>query len=106
MLRSRELAGNGIADAHGEWWRRGIAFLYDIEVVIERGDFIDFRRGHLHLGGERHQMRCGQAAETILNQVEMLDEQIPAPRRVAEQLRDLPSCPRIDRSTFGHCANP
>jgi len=50
-------------------------------------------------------MRRGQAAETILNQVEMLDEQIPAPRRVAEQLRDLLSCLGIDRPTFGRCAN-
>lgn len=75
-------------------------------MVIERGDFVNLRWRHLHLSGQRDQVRGGKAAEPILNQVEVLDEEITAARRVAEQRRDLLSRLRFDGPTPGRCADP
>src|SRR4030095_12432569 len=47
LLRSRELARNRIADAHGDRWWSSVAFFYDIEMVVERRHFVHFGHGHL-----------------------------------------------------------
>jgi len=90
LLRSGQLARNRVADAHGYRRRWSVAFFHDVEVVIERGHFVDLGHRHLHLGGERHQMRRRETAEVILNQVQVLDEEIAATRFVAEERRHLP----------------
>ena len=51
-------------------------------------------------------MRSGKAAEPILNQVQVLDEEITAARRVAEQRRDLSCRLRFDGPTLGRGADP
>src|SRR5665213_1840334 len=52
---------------------------------IEGRDFVDFGQRHLHLGGERGQMRGGQMTVVILNQMKMLDQQIAPARAICEQ---------------------
>ena len=81
--------------------------LFDhVEVVVERRHFVDFRHRHLHLVRERDQMRRGQAAVPVLNLVQMLDQQIAAARRIAEQGQDILARLRIDSPPFRCGAYP
>jgi len=41
---------------------------------VERGDLIDFDEGEPHLLGERRQMARMQAAEMVLQQMQVLDQ--------------------------------
>ena len=68
--------------------------------MIERGHFVDFGHRHLHFGRERDQVRRGQAAEPILNLVQMLDQQIPPTRGIAEQRQHVLARLRIDPAAF------
>ena len=86
---ARHLAGQGFAYAHGQRSRRFLAFLHDIEVVIERRDFIDLGHREAQLAGERHQMRRGQVSVAILDPVQEFDQQIAPAGRVAEQRGDV-----------------
>ena len=61
-MRARKLAGDRIADANRDRRRRRIAFLHHVEVVIERRHFVHLGHCHLHFGGERDEMRRGEAA--------------------------------------------
>ena len=74
----------------------GLALLDHVEVMIERGDLVHLRHRHLHLIRQRDQMRSGQAAVPVLNLVQMLDQQIAAPRRIAQQRQDLLARLRVD----------
>ena len=51
-----------IAHAHGQRRRRRLAFLHHVEVVVERRDLVHLGHRELHLGGERDEVRRGQAA--------------------------------------------
>ena len=96
LVRSRQLAGDRVADADGDRRRRRLAFLHHVEVVIEGRHFVDLGHGHLHLSRERDEMRGRQTAEAILNPVQVLDQQIAAARLVAEQREHFFSRLRID----------
>jgi hypothetical protein len=85
ILRARHFARQAIADAHGECRRYGIAFLHDIEVVIEGRDFIDLRLRQIHLARERCKVARTQVAEVVLQAVQVFDQQIVRARRTAEQ---------------------
>ena len=89
LVRSRKVAGDRVADAHGDRGWGGLAFLHHVEVVIEGGHFVDLGHRHLHLSRERDEMRGRQSTEAILNLVQVLDQQIPPARCVAEQRADL-----------------
>jgi hypothetical protein len=69
-------------------------------VVIERGHFVHFGHRHLQFGGERDEVRSGETAKAILNLVEMLDQQIPPARAVAEQCQDVLMRLGIDAAAF------
>ena len=69
-------------------------------MVIERGDFVDLGHRQLHLGGERDEVRRGEAAEAILNLVQMLDQQIPPARGFAEKRQHVLTRLRIDPAAF------
>ena len=96
LVRAGEIAGDRIADAHGDRRRRGLALFDHVEVVVEGRDFVDLGHRQLHLGRERDQMRRRQAAVPILNLVQMFDQQIAPARRVAEQ-RERPLRALSDR---------
>ena len=83
--RAGHLAGDRVADAHGDGGRRCVALLDHVEMVIERRHLVDFGHRQLHLGRERDKVRRGQAAEAVLNPVQVLDQQIPPAWEIAEK---------------------
>ena len=58
----------------------------------------------LHLGGERGQMRGGEMAVLVLDQMQMLDQQIALARRSPSSARDFVERPRIDLAALRRAA--
>ena len=71
---------------------------------VEGRDLVNFGERHLHLGGERGEMRGGEMAVFILDQMQMLDQQIAPARAVAEQRDDLVERLRVDLAAFRRAA--
>ncbi len=63
---------------------------------VERGDLVDLDQRQPHLLGERRQMARVQAAEMVLQQVQVLDQQVAPALAVAEQRLHLGQRRRID----------
>jgi hypothetical protein len=63
---------------------------------VEGRDLVHFGLRELHLGGERGEMRGGEMAVVVLDQMQMLDQQIAPARPVAEQRAHLVERRRID----------
>jgi len=59
-----------------------------------------FGERQLHLVGERRQMARGNLMISVLDQMQVLDQQIAPPRPVAEQQFDLLRGGRIDLASF------
>ena len=96
VLRARHLARQAVADAHRDRRRYDVAFLDDIEVVIERRDLEHFRLRQLHLVGERREVGRAQVAEAILQLVQVFDQEVASARLVTEQLEHLGTRLRVD----------
>ena len=56
---------------------------------VERRDLIDFGLRQTHLFGQSADVRGGQMAVGILDQVKEFDQQIAAARAVAQKVADL-----------------
>ena len=84
-LGAQQLAGQAVADPHGERRRRRLALLHHIEMGVEGRDLVDLGLRQAHLLGERRQMRGREMAVAVLDQVQMLDQQVAPARAVAEQ---------------------
>jgi hypothetical protein len=82
------------------------AFFHDVEMRIEGRDFIDFGLRELHLGGKRGQVRTGDVAVLVLDQVQMLDQQVAAARSIGQQSLDVGDGLRIDLTAFRRAAGP
>ena len=82
---SGDLARQAVADANGQRRRRGLAFLDDVEVVIEARDLVDLGLRQAHLLREGGEMRRREVAEAILDLVQVLDQEVALARLVAEQ---------------------
>ena len=67
---------------------------------VERGDLVDLDQRQPHLLGQRRQMARMQAAEMVLQQMQMLDQQVAAALAVAEQRLHLGQSGRIDLPAF------
>ena len=65
--------------------RRGLAFLHDVEVVIEAGDLVDLGLRQPHLLRQRGEMRGREVAEAVLDLVQVLDQEVALTRLVAEE---------------------
>ncbi len=96
LLRTGHLARQAVADANGERRRRRLAFPDDVEVVIEARDLEHLGLREIHLGGERREVRRAEAPVAVLDLVQVLDQQVAPPRRVAEQRTHLGERRRID----------
>ena len=105
-IGTRHRAGQRVADAHGDRRRRRLALLHHIEMRVEGRDLIDLGLRELHLGGERGQVRAGDVAVLVLDQMQMLDQQIALARAVAEQRCDLVGRAGIDLPALGRAARP
>jgi hypothetical protein len=65
-------------------------------VVIERRHFVHLCHRHSQCISQRDQVSCVQAAIAILNFVEVLDQQVAAAWRIAEQGENLGARRRFD----------
>jgi hypothetical protein len=68
--------------------------------MVERRDFVDFRGRKPHFACERDHVRCGKKTVTILDFVQVLDQEIAIAGRVAQERLDLTECPGIDGPSF------
>ena len=89
--RAGEFAAQAFADPHGQRRRGSIAFEH-LEVVIERRDLIDLGHRYRHFCCQRHQMMIAQPPVLIIEPMQMLDQQIPPMRSVADQGAHFGSC--------------
>ena len=98
-----------IADANGERGDVRLAFLYDVEMRVEgRGlEYLGERQSHLV--GKRGEVAGGDLMVSVLDQMQVLDQEIAAARPVAEQNGDLRAGLWIDlaplRGRFGSPAS-
>ncbi len=57
---------------------------HHIEVMVERRDLIGLRHRYAHFGSKRRKMIAADAAELVLDKMQILDEQIAPPRRLSQ----------------------
>ena len=100
-LRALERAGQQIADPHRDRRRRRLVFLHHIEMGVERGNLIDFGQCQLHFLRQCGEMRRQKVPVTVLDQVQMLDQEIASAWPVDQQRLNLFERPRIDLPAFG-----
>ena len=101
LLGARHRAGQRVAHPHGDRRRRRLAFLHHVEMGVEGRDLVDLGQRELHLLRERGEMRGGEMAVVVLDQMQMLDQQIAPARAVAEQRAHLVERLRIDLAALG-----
>ena len=90
QCRSTEtLAGEAVADPDRERRGRALALHDDVEVGIEGRDLVDLGHGEAHFGRERREVPRGKAAVTVLDLVQVLDQQVAAPGLIAQQSTDF-----------------
>ena len=104
LLRARHRAGERVAHAHRDRRRRRLAFLHHVEMRVEGRDLVDLGERHLHLGGERREMRGGEMAVAVLDQMQMLDQQIAPARPVAQQRAHFFERLRVDLAALRRAA--
>ena len=68
---------------------------------IEGRHLINFRHGNAQFLPERLQVPRRQAAFAVLDEVQILDEQIPPARAVSQQLRDCVALLIFEQATLG-----
>ena len=85
-----------VADPHRHRRRRFLVVHDDVEMGVERGDLVDLDKGEPHLLGQCRQMARVQAAETVLQQMQVLDQQVAAALAVPEQRLHLGQRRRVD----------
>ena len=104
-LRAGHGAGQRIAHPHRDRRRRR-AVLHHIEMRIEGRDLVDFGERELHLRRQRSEMRRGEMAVVVLDQMQMLDQQIAPARPVDQQRLHFFKRLRIDLAAFGRPRRP
>ena len=101
MLGARHGAGERIADPHRDRGRRRLVLFHDIEVGVEGRDLVDLGERKLHLLRQRGEMRGGEIAVAVLDQVQVLDQQIAPALALAEQRAHLVERLRLDLPALG-----
>src|SRR5262249_54833242 len=95
-----------VADPDRDSRRRRLAFLHHVEMGVEGRDLVDLRERELHLGRERGEMRGRKVAVTVLDQMQMLDQEIALARALAEQRAHLLDRLRLELATLGGAPGP
>ena len=104
--RPGQFAGKGIAHADGDLGRRRLVFLHYVEMMVEGRHLEDLGHGKLHLLRERREMDSGNAAESILDQVQIFDQVIAPERAPCQQPADLLQGHGLDLPALGVTARP
>ena len=84
VLRTGQRAAQAVAHAHREAWGRGVAFKH-FKVVVEGGHLIDLGHRNVHLLGQCHQVAVVQSAKTVVEHVQIFDQQVAPVRPGAQQ---------------------
>ncbi len=96
LLAAQQCAGKAVAHPHRDWRRRRLVVHDNVEMGVERGDLVDLGQSEAHLLGQCHQMARMQAAEMVLQQVQVLDQQIAPAVAIPQQRLHVGECRRID----------
>ncbi len=97
-------AGQRIAHPHGDGRRRCLAFLHHVEMGVEGRDLVHLGERELHLLRQRGEMRGGEMAVAVLDQVQVLDQQVAPALALAEQRAHLVERLRVDLAAFGRAS--
>ncbi len=89
VARPGHLAGQTSADAHRQRRRRCLAFLDDVEVVVERCHLEDLGHRQPQFLRQCRQMRRRQMAQCVLQPMQVFDQQFAAARRISQQALHL-----------------
>src|SRR5262249_27982372 len=100
MLGSGHRAGERIANPHCGGGRRRLVFFHHVEMRVESRNFVDLSERKLHLLRERGEVRGGEIAVAILNEVQMLDQQIAPALAIAQYRAHLGKRLRLDLTAF------
>src|SRR6185312_17404327 len=77
-----------------------------VEMGVEGRGFEHLGKRQLHFVGERGQVRGGDLAIAVLDQMQVLDQEVATPRPVAEQCGDLLGGLGIDLASLGGGLGP
>ncbi len=91
-----EFAAEAVAHPHRYRRRRALVVHDDVEMGVERGDLVDLDQGEAHLLGQRRHVARVEAAEMVLQQVQMLDQEVAPALALAEQRAHFVECRRVD----------
>jgi hypothetical protein len=91
-----KLAGDRVAHPHGEGRRHALAFLHHVEVVVEGCYLVHLGLRQPHLLRERREVCRRQVAVAVVDLVQVLDQQVAAPRLFPEQRAHLLEGPGVD----------
>ena len=69
-------------------------------MVVETGDFPDFRHGKAHPVGKRGEVARRKMAVVVLDNMKAFDEKIAARRFGTEKCFDFGACRKIDKAAF------
>ena len=94
-------AAQAVADPDGDLRRRRLAVEHDIEMGVEGGDLVDLGHGQRHLLGERVQVRGGEPAIAVLDQVQVLDQQVAVARALVQERSDFFACDGFELPSLG-----
>ena len=102
----RKLAREAVAHPHGDGRRRGSAVRHDVEVGVERRGLVHLGLGEAVLGGESREMPGAERAETVLDEMQVLDEVIALVRTLANEAADVLARGGIDLPALGRRPPP
>src|SRR6516165_5255249 len=85
LLCAGEFTTQAVAYSNRELGRWRFAIHDDVEMSVERGDLVHLDEREPHLLGERREVARVEAAEMVLQQMQVLDQQVAAPLTLAEQ---------------------
>ena len=106
LFRAEHRAGERVADPDSQRRDVRLAFLHDVEMRVEGRGLEHFGKRQLHLVGKRCEMGGRDLMILVLDQMQMLDQQIAAPRPVAKQELDFMRSRRIDLTAFRRRLGP
>ena len=88
-LGAHELAGEAVADPDRHGRRRCLVLAHHVEMGVEGGDLVHLGLRQPHLLGKGRQMLGREMPVMVLDQVQLLDQQVAAPRPVTQERQDL-----------------
>ncbi len=105
-LCPKQGTGQAVADSYREWRDVRSALLHHVEVSVERGCFEDLGERQAHFLRQRSQMRCGDLPISVLDAMQVLDQEIALARGVRQQRLDGVGGVRIDLTALRNRAGP